>query len=129
MSNLKVGICTVGLDGLYPQLVARMIQRFAATNPGYYVRAYVNALPWGAPRMIVDGYDYTGYCSKAFALDSLAGDGYDIGIWLDASFYPVRDILPLVDHIGATGYYFCDNEAVVGEWCSDACAEAPALSK
>ena len=121
---MKVGIVTVGLDGIYPQLCARMIQRFAVASPGYYIRAFVNALPPNAPRMIVDGYDYSGYCSKPFAMDSLLQEGYDIGIWLDASFYPIQSIFPLVDYITETGYYFCDNEAIVGEWCSDACAAA-----
>ncbi len=129
MRDQRVGIVTVGLDGIYPQLVARQIQRFAATNPGYYHRAFINALPEEAPRNIVDGYDYSGYCSKPFAMDSLRQDGYDIAIWLDASFYPVRNILPLIDHITATGYYFCDNEAVVGEWCSDACADAMGVTR
>jgi hypothetical protein len=79
--------------------------------------------------MIVDGYDYSGYCAKPFAMDSLRKDCYDIVIWLDASFFPVKDILPLVEHISATGYYFCDNEMIVGEWCSDACAEAMGVTR
>ncbi len=129
MSHLKVGICTVGLGGIYPLLVARMIQRFKAVSPGYLVRAWIDALPTGAPKNIVDGYDYSGYCAKPFAMDSLRKDGFDIGIWLDASFYPVNQILPLVEHISATGYYFCDNEMIVGEWCSDACADGMGVTR
>jgi hypothetical protein len=126
---MKIGIVTVGLDGIYPQLVARMIQRFAAVSPGYFIQAFVNTLPPGAPRNVVDGYDYSGYCSKPFALDSLRKEGYEIGIWLDASFYPVRDILPIAEHIRDTGYYFCDNEAKVGEWCSDACQQQMGVTR
>jgi hypothetical protein len=62
-------------------------------------------------------------------MDALRKDGCDIAIWLDASFYPIRDILPLIEHIEATGYYFCDNEMVVGEWCSDACANAMGVTR
>lgn len=120
---MKIGICTIAIGGIYPLLASRMIERFAQCSPGYDVTAWVNCTPPGTPQMIVDGYDYTPYCAKPFAMHELRQQGFDIAILLDAAFFPVKDIRPLVEHIGQVGYYFCDNEFKVGEWCSDACAE------
>ncbi len=118
---MKVGIGTIAIAGIYPQLAARMLQRFDAVSPGYDVHAWVNTSPPGCPWMVVDGYDYTAYCAKPFAMHALQFDKCDIAILLDAAFYPVCNIKPMVDHIEEVGYYFCDNEFKVGEWCSDAC--------
>lgn len=126
---MRVGICTVALGGIYPQLVARMIQRFALKSPGYDITAWVNTTPPGTPETIVGGWDYTAYCAKPHALMNLYENGCDIGILLDAAFYAHRPITPLVDYISESGYYFCDNEFKVGEWCSDAAAEAMGVTR
>ena len=126
---MKVGIATVGLGNHYPQLVARMLQRFDAVSPGYNVQAWVNTTPPGTPFTFVDSYNYTAYAAKPFAMHALQFDGCDIAILLDAAFYPVRDIKPLIDHIEEVGYYFCNNEFKVGEWCSDACMKEFGLTR
>jgi len=117
---VNVIICTVGIGGWYPRGVARMIQEFERVSPGFTIQAHVNTLPWGAPaRVIEDGYDYTPYCAKPFALAEAMRSGADIAILLDAAFYPIGLIHPLVDHVAQNGYYLCDNGNKVGEWCSD----------
>ncbi len=123
---VRVAIGTIALGGIYPQLSTRLLQRFAAVCPNYEVQAWINNKPAEAPFMFVDEYDYTAYCAKPFVMDALRAD---VAILLDASFFPVRDILPLVEHIEKVGYYFCDNEFKVGEWCSDKCAEAFGLNR
>jgi len=103
-----------------------MIAAFHETMPelldrDYRITAWVNTLPPGAVTVIgADGFDYTAYCAKPFAMAAAAKTA-DIVILLDAAFYPIRDIQPLVDHIATRGYYFCDNGARVGNWASDAC--------
>ena len=119
----KVFICTVAWGGAYPRALARMIQQFAEHSPGYQVRGWCNVLPPGTPHIEENGYDYTGYAAKPFALRECMEDDATIAILLDASFYPVRDIGPLVDHIAQTGYYLCDNGFHVGEWTSDRALE------
>ena len=125
MSELNVVIGCVAIGGWYPRGVARMVNAFHEHSPGFTIKAWVNCLPPGAPEnVIVDGYDYTAYCAKPFAMKALMDSGADIGILLDAAFYPIRHIQPLVDHIAKQGYYLCDNGARVGEWSSDAALEA-----
>ena len=118
---MKVLIATIGIGGQYPRLVARMIERFHNNSPGYELRAWVNTLPPGAlGSVIVDGYDYGPYCAKPFAMRALREAGADVGILLDAAFWPIRDIHPLVAHIQQHGCYFCENGFPFGQWCSDA---------
>lgn len=123
---MRVALGTIALGGFYPQLATRLLQRFAAVCPNYEVKAWINTSPPCAPFMFVDSYDYSAYCAKPFVLDALEAD---IAILLDASFYPIRDIQPLIEHIERVGYYFCDNEFKVGEWCSDACSEAMGVTR
>lgn len=121
---MKVVICTIALGGWYPRGVARMIQEFHRVSPGFDLSAYVNTTPTGAPINVVEhGYDYTAYCAKPFALMGALVDGAEMAILLDAAFYPIRPIHPLVEHIARNGYYFCKNGFSVGEWSSDRCLE------
>src|ERR1700721_1714063 len=102
---MKVIICTVAIGGHYPRAATRMIERFNAVSPGYEIQAWVNTLPPGARETIVDGYDYTGYAAKPWALEYARQSGATQAILLDASFFPIRDIMPLVTHIQRNGYY------------------------
>lgn len=117
---MKAVICTVALGGWYPSGAARLIQTMREHSPAIEVQAHVNVLPFGAPRAVIeDGYDYTAYCAKPFALAAAMMSGADIAILVDAAFFAVRDIAPLIDHIARNGYYLCKNGYKVGEWCSD----------
>lgn len=96
-----------------------MVNAFHEVSPGFTIAAWVNCLPPGSlPSVIENGYDYTPYCAKPFAIQYLS-KRFDYGILLDAAFYPIRHIHPLVEHIGEHGYYLCDNGARVGEWAND----------
>lgn len=117
---MKVIVCCVAHGAHYPRLAARLIERFNAVSPGYEIQAWVNTLPPGAPKdVIVNGVDYTGYTSKPFALEYARQYGADVAILLDAAFFPIRQIQPLVEHIQRNGYYLCRNGFKVGEWTSD----------
>lgn len=127
---MKTAICCIGIGGWYPRGVARLIGRMWEVDPGHEIQAHVNVLPWGAPVDVVeDGYDYTGYTAKPFALAHARQTGADIAILVDAAFFPIRPIQPLVDHIAQKGYYLCRNGATVGEWSSDRCLERMNVSR
>lgn len=121
---MKVVICCVAIGGWYPKGVARMIQEFDRVSPGFEIMSWVNTLPFGAPADVIEnGYSYTAYAAKPFALAAAMNAGADIAILLDAAFFPIQPIHPLVDHIAQTGYFLCKNGYKVGEWCSDRAAE------
>lgn len=118
--ELKVGIAVIGIGGWYPRGVARLINSFHEKSPGFTIHAWVNTLPDGAPHGVVEnGVDYTPYCAKPFAMEYLWAQGFNIGILVDAAFFAIRHIQPLIVHIGDVGYYLCDNGGRVGEWSSD----------
>ncbi len=117
---MKTIVTVVGIGGWYPRGVARMIEKMHERSYGIEVCSWVNALPPSAPANVIEnGRDYTGYCSKPFALKHLMDTGADIGILADAAFYPIRHLQPLVDHIAKAGYYLCKNGFSIGEWASD----------
>lgn len=119
---MKVTLCAIGIGGWYGRGIARLINSLHEHCPGYELQGYVNVLPPSAPAGVVeDGYDYTGYCAKPFALAAARDSGADIAVLMDAAFFCVRHIGPLIDHIARTGYYFCKNGNKVGAWSSDRC--------
>lgn len=130
MITPKVILATVAMGHWYPRGVERMLREFERVSPGYQILPFIDMLPSGAPlEMRDENWDYTGYSAKPFALNAAMDYGADIGILLDASFYPIRPIQPLVDHIAAVGYYFCDNGFNVGQWCNDAILERHGVSR
>ena len=129
MAEHRVVICTVAWGGWYPRGVARMIQEFHEVSPGFEIQAWVNIKPPFTPTMTRGGRDYTGYAAKAQALRHAFNTGADVALLLDASFYPIRSIHPLLDYIAQTGYYLCRNGNVVGEWSSDDCLKEMATDR
>ena len=102
-----------------------MIQRFQVNSPGIEIAAWVNVYPPDSPgSVVVNGYEYGPYCAKPWALKHAFDKGCDTAILLDAAFYPVRSVHPLLEHIAQRGYYFCRNGNSVGEWSSDSCLES-----
>ncbi len=75
--------------------------------------------PVGTPDLKEDRM-YSAYIAKPFALRQALHQA-DIAILCDASFYAIRDIQPLIEHIHERGYYLCRNGSTVGEWTSDSC--------
>ena len=126
---MKVSITCVAIGGWYPRGLTRMVHKFAELTPhekwigpNFRILPWLNAKPPGTPNIIEGGYDYTPYAAKPHALfDAINGHGADIAILLDASFWPVRDITPLIDHVADRGYYLCRNGYSVGQWATDRC--------
>ena len=127
---MKVAIVTLALGHHYHRGVARMIQAFEQHSPGYQLIAWINALPPGAPqRVIEDGWDYTAYCAKPFAMKAAMDAGAEIVLWLDASVHPIAPIQPLVEYISAHGYYMAPSGFSIGEWSSDRVLEGFRLER
>jgi len=127
---MKVVICTVAIGKWYPRGVARMIDAFERVSPGYEIQAHVNCLPEGTILARENGYDYTPYCAKIRAMqNALFECNADIAILLDAAFYPIRRIDPLVHYIVKNDYYFCKNGFFVGGWASDRCLQHMEMSR
>ncbi len=116
-----IAIATIGIGSWYARGVARLIEGFQSASPGFEIRAWVNAYPPGAPGPVVrNGQDYGGYCAKPFALKSIKDSGINVGILLDASFFPIAHIEPLITEICTFGQYIAEDGFSAGQWMSDA---------
>lgn len=120
---MNVIIASVAIGGWYPRGISRMIEKFHENSPGYTLMSWINAYPFGSEGFTENGWNYGPYCAKPFAALEARRAGADIVILMDAAFYPIRSIHPLVEHIAQTGYFFCKNGYKVGEWCSDRAME------
>lgn len=126
---MKVAIAVVAHKHWYEQGVQRMREQFAANSPGYEITCWTTP-PLGAREEVIEnGVDYSAYCWKPFALRHALQEGADVAILLDAAFWPIRPIQPLVDYIETTGYFLCDNGATLGQWCSDRALERIGMSR
>lgn len=105
----------------YPVGAARLAREFARLKMPYQV---IIEKPQPDQAFHEMGYDYTAYISKPRLLAQMMGLKADVKLLLDASFWPIRDIAPLVEHIIDAGYYLCRNGNTVGEWSSQRCLNA-----
>lgn len=126
---MKIVVGCVAISGWYPRGVARLINEFHHVSFGYEIQAWINTLPPGAHTLIEGGKDYTGYAAKPFALQAAMEAGANIAILMDAAFYPIRNIGPLVEHINKTGYYLCKNGFSIGQWANDRTLDHFGLSR
>lgn len=127
---MNIAICTIAIGQWYPKGAARMMEAFLNITPGYFVKVWTDAYPPGTPdNMVENQFNYRPYAAKPFALLEAMSSGADVAILLDASFYPIRSIEPLVEHIVRTGYFLCRNGFSIGEWTSDHCLAAFLLNR
>jgi hypothetical protein len=126
---VKVTIAVVACGSWYPRGVARLVNECHRLGIDATIQAWVNCLPPHTPTIIAQGYDYTPYAAKPFALRAAIDTGADVAILCDASFYPIRDITPMVEHIQTHGAYLCRNGYPAGRWASDRCLQAFNLTR
>jgi hypothetical protein len=126
----KVMLACVAHGGWYPRGAARLIESIHEKSPGYEVTAWINCYPPGSPGSHIEGgYEYGAYISKPFAMRYMLDQGADIAILVDAAFFAIRSIGPLVEHITREGYYLCKNGNLVGEWASDRALDFMGLTR
>jgi hypothetical protein len=117
--EMKVVICTVAYGGWYRKGLERQIREFERVSPGYEMQGWLNVLPPGTPHLVKDGYDYTGYAAKPWAMRHAMNSGADVALLIDASVYPIKHIEPLIDFIWDHGYYLAPAGFTIGEWTND----------
>ena len=61
------------------------------------------------------------YAFKPYALDWARSQGYDLALWLDASFYAIRPIEPVFNTIENEGYLMQNDGNRLGHWAHDKC--------
>lgn len=116
---MKVVICTVAYSGWYRRGLARQIREFERVSPGYELQGWLNVLPSGTPKLVLDDVNYTGYAAKPWAMKYAMDSGAEVALLIDASVYPIKHIEPLIDFIWDHSYYLAPAGFTVGEWTND----------
>lgn len=120
---MKIIVTTVAIGSWYPRGAERLVKSIDAHHHGEIDYSVILTPDEGMEDFIEHGYDYRPYAMKPRALQR-ALDGHDIAILCDASFWAIRRLDPLIDHIAKYGYYLCNNGFTVGQWCSDRCRDS-----
>lgn len=61
------------------------------------------------------------YAFKVYSIKKAIDAGYTTILYLDASFFPVKDITPVFEHIEEKGHLFPLCGHMVDRWCNDNC--------
>lgn len=106
-------------DG-YVNIQNRLVQSLRFYGYDGEILTWQNCFPNDNYAKEGDGYIYN---LKAAAIEEAINKGFDSILWLDASFFAVHNIQPIIDHIEKYGYYFINNGYRASEECSDKCLE------
>lgn len=121
-AGLRRGIATVGYGEPYRRGVERLMDSLRSK-----VHQRYSVTIWDpkqiTQRVIVGGWDYTGYMAKPLSL-SEASKFNDLVLLLDASLVAIAPLDPLWAHIEKHGYYLGESGFTCGQWTSDEMLEA-----
>lgn len=71
----------------------------------------------------------TPYAFKLFTLREAQKRGYEIALWLDASFWAIRNIDTFIEKIYETGFLVQDSGYPLGQWTSDDCLQRMGIDR
>ena len=136
---MRVVVCSIALGSWYHRGIARMINAFHEKSFGYELQAWVNIRPPGAPS-VKQIFNTTGctpkiaescesYCAKPFAVQYAMETRADVIVLMDASFYPISNISPIVDFVENRGIFAIRDGFKVGEWATDSALKGAGLTR
>jgi len=110
-SNKKAIIITGAIGGWYAKGAQRLERSLIFHGYAYDFKVF-DSLP--------AEYDQDcPYNIKAAAFEWAVNEGYEIILWLDASFWALRDVHPMLDIINGKGYYMGMSGYNCAQTCSD----------
>lgn len=115
-------IITVGIGHWYPKGVERLRNSLEGNFDGDFV-SFTEDLP-GCPK-----HSEIPYAFKPFAMNLMRERGYTNVMWMDASFWAIKPLTNIFDHIQEFGYFMVDAGHVAGVWTSDRVLEAVHITR
>lgn len=103
--------CCVATGSFAPGLVRLGVEmaRFGEQLRGW------NLLPFGSP-----SHEAVPYAFKAYALKTLADEGFEMLLWCDASVIPIRPLKSMWEQVERDGYWISRNGWDNSDWTCDA---------
>lgn len=111
---MKPVIVNVAVNHWYPTGQQRLIDSLHAQGYAGAQLMYRDTLPPGSPTHQVVPYHF-----KTYALLEAKRLGYTVALWLDASIWAIKPVVPLMEEIERQGYMMWNCGFSVGQWCSD----------
>jgi hypothetical protein len=113
MNAEKCCIISVGCGNWYPQGIERLEKslNFHGWGGAEFLQTY---LPEGSPSHAENPYAF-----KVYAFEQAIQKGFTHIVWLDASFWAVKNPMPLFDYIEDNGYFFFKTGYNLAQSCSD----------
>lgn len=113
---MKKVILNFAKGGNYPAGQARLIQTLLTYGwdlTGGEIKTWNDESELGAPLHQDDPYGF-----KVAAWEWALKEGYDLGLWVDASVFASAAVDPVFDHIRAHGYVMEEAGHFAGSWCN-----------
>lgn len=115
LTGVKPIIISAGIGGHYVAGIDRLEKSLNYEGWGGDTRFWRNEYPFECPEHGGDGqYNFKPYCFNEVFLN-----GYKVVVWCDASFWCVRQPMPLFDYVNDNGLYFFKSGYSLAETATD----------
>ena len=117
-SRTKHCIISVGVNGWYPQGLNRLEN--SLLYHGYYGHIFFNhhlARDWQ------NQHEQNPYAFKIAAFQNAIDKDYKLILWLDASFWAIKNPYPIFDIMNGDGYFLVSNGNNARQECNDKCLD------
>lgn len=114
-SNKKPILISAGIGGHYSAGIDRLERSLYYEGFAGDMRFWRNGYPDSCPKHIDDGQ----YNFKPFCFREVFNEQYKVACWADASFFCVRNPMPLFDYINEHGLYFFKSGYSLAETATD----------
>lgn len=118
-NGIKPIIISVGVGGHYKAGIDRLERSLYYEGWAGDMRFWRNEYPFGCPEHGGDAQ----YNFKPYAFNEEVTSGRNVIVWADASFYCVRNPMPLFDYVNEFGLYFFKSGYSLAETATDKLCE------
>lgn len=107
-------IVSVGVGTWHPKGIDRLLNSLFETGYSGDFIFHTDEYPQNCPT-----HQENPYAFKAYAFQNGLNHGYRKILWVDASFWAVKNPDVIFDRLDNEKYLFCDSGWATGQWCSD----------
>lgn len=114
-NNIKPILISAGIGGHYVAGIDRLERSLLYEGWGGDMRFWRDEYPFGCPKHEGDGQ----YNFKPFCFNECFLAGRKVVVWADASFWAVKNPMPLFDYVNEHGLYFFKSGYSLAETATD----------
>jgi len=125
VDNKKPILISAGIGGHYSAGIDRLERSLIYEGAAMDMRFWRNKYPDGCPAHGGDGQ----YNFKPFCFREVFNDNYKVAVWADASFWCVKNPMPLFDYVNEYGLYFFKSGYSLAETATDKLLSVAGVSR